>query len=426
MALVTGQQFQSPSVLESVQRGLQNRGMIQQQDIISQEMANQQRLRELSESQLATRQRALGVPSEVPTDETQQQAINRAIADNPDIAKQILDNVGIVSQRQKEDAATFASSVLRAPDEETIQFLIDDRIRNVTALGGDPSETMLLKDLDPKMRTAALQNLKIAALTSLQREQLAAREKKVGTGEDPVQSSKILDDGTVQFLRRSGEVEVKTPEAATKDLIKEAQRFGAELQGLRSGERKAAEESIKQSIDAFKKLAPIKKNIKNLNEGIRLIDEGAQTGVIAKRFPSIKSASVQLDNLQGRLGLDIIADVTFGALSESELAFAKDTALPIGLEGEPLKEWLTRKRDSQKVLAESLEEAALFLGDPGNNVPDYIRLKRAQQTQPTAQPTQQQPATEALPQGVTEDDITTTMRIHNMTRQQVLSRLRGQ
>jgi hypothetical protein len=431
MPLVTGQQFQSPSVLESVQRGLQNRGMIQQQDIISQEMANQQRLRELSESQLATRQRALGVPSEVPTDETQQQAINRAIADNPDIAKQILDNVGIVSQRQKEDAATFASSVLRAPDEETVQFLIDDRIRNVTALGGDPSETMLLKDLDPKMRTAALQNLETAALTSLQREQfklsreqLAARAKEVGTGEDPVQSSKILDDGTVQFLRRSGKVEVKTPEAATKDLIKEAQRFGAELQGLRSGERKAAEESIKQSIDAFKKLAPIKKNIKNLNEGIRLIDEGAQTGVIAKRFPSIKSASVQLDNLQGRLGLDIIADVTFGALSESELAFAKDTALPIGLEGEPLKEWLTRKRDSQKVLAESLEEAALFLGDPGNNVPDYIRLKRGQQTQPTEQ--QPQPPTEALPQGVTEDDITTTMRIHNMTRQQVLNRLRGQ
>ena len=433
MPLVTGQQFQSPSVLESVQRGLQNRQMIQQQDIMSQELANQQRLRELSESQLATRQRALGVPAEVPTDETQQQAINRAIADNPQIAKQILDNVGIVSQRQKEDAATFASAVLRAPDEETAQFLIDDRIRSVTALGGDPSETMLLKDLDPKMRTAALQNLETAALTSLQREQfelsreqIAARKKEAGTGIDPVQSSSILDDGTVQLVRRSGAVEIKTPEESKRTLIKEAKRFGAELQGLRSGERKAAEAAINQSIDAFKKLAPIKKNIKNLNEGIRLIDEGAQTGVIAKRFPSIKSASVQLDNLQGRLGLDIIADVTFGALSESELAFAKDTALPIGLEGEPLKEWLTRKRDSQRVLAESLEEAALFLGEPGNTVPDYIRLKRAQQVQPTAEPTAEPTVTEVLPQGVTEDDITTTMRIHNMTRQQVLNRLRGQ
>ena len=210
-------------------------------------------------------------------------------------------------------------------------------------------------------------------------------------GIDPVQSSKILDDGTVQIVRKSGAVEVVSPEESTKELVKQAQRFGAELQGLRKGEREAAGAAIKQSIEAFKKLAPIKKNIKNLNEGIRLIDEGAQTGVIAKRFPSIKTASIALENLQGRLGLDIIADVTFGALSESELAFAKDTALPIGLEGEPLKDWLARKRDAQKALAESLEEAALFLGEPGNSVPDYIRMKRAQQTQPTATP-QAQPA----------------------------------
>jgi hypothetical protein len=142
-------------------------------------------------------------------------------------------------------------------------------------------------------------------------------------------------------------------------------------------------------------------------------------------LPSIKTASIALDNLQGRLGLDIIADVTFGALSESELAFAKDTALPIGLEGEPLKDWLARKRDSQKVLAETLEEAALFLGEPGNSVPDYIRMKRAQQPAPAA-PAAAQPTEQALPQGVTEDDIAETMKIHGVTRQQVLDRLRGQ
>ena len=252
------------------------------------------------------------------------------------------------------------------------------------------------------------------------------RESKKGpAGVDPVQSSKILDDGTVQIVRRSGDIEVKSPEESTKELVKQAQRFGAELQGLRGGEREAGKASIKLSIEAFKKLAPIKKNIKNLNEGIRLIDEGAQTGVIAKRFPSIKTASQELENLQGRLGLDIIADVTFGALSESELAFAKDTALPIGLEGEPLKVWLGRKRDAQKALAESLEEAALFLGEPGNTVPDYIRFKRAQQTQPAEQPAAQVPSSTPLPQGVTEEDVSETMRIHGVTRQQVLDRIGG-
>jgi hypothetical protein len=429
--LVTAQQFQSPSILSSVQQGLASRGEIQRQGILTREEANRQRLAGIAAQQqagqLATRQRALGVPAVAPQDETREAAGRRAISDDPAIAKQILDAVGVQTKEQKEDAANFASTALQSRDEETVQFLIDERIRKIQARGGDASETMLLKGLDPKLRTAALKNLETAALSSLQRETLEARERKAGApGVDPVQSSRILDDGTVQFIRKSGAVEVKTLDESTGELIKQAQRFGAELQGLRSGERDAAKAAINQSITAFKKLAPIKKNIKNLTEGIRLIDEGAQTGVIAKRFPSIKTSSIALDNLQGRLGLDIIADVTFGALSESELAFAKDTALPIGLEGGPLKEWLGRKRDAQKVLAETLEEAALFLGEPGNSVPDYIRMKRAQQTQPTqpAAAPQTQPA-QALPQGVTEEDIAETMRANNMTREQVLTRLGG-
>lgn len=437
--LVTAQQFQAPSILGAIQTGLASRQAIQQEARMTKEEANRARLQQLSEeqavSQLATRQRALGVPATIPEDETQEQARMRAFAANPAEGKKILDAVGIITKEQKEDAASFASGALQAQDEESVQFLIDERIRKVQARGGDASETLLLKDLDPIKRKAALQSLEAAALTTLQREQIEFRREQAEAKEraaaipglDPVQSSRILDDGTVQLVRKSGAIEVKSPEDATKDVIKQARRFGAELQGLRAGERNAAKVAIKQSIEAFKKLAPIKKNIKNLNEGIRLIDEGAETGPIIKFFPSIKTASIELDNLQGRLGLDIVADVTFGALSESELKFAKDTALPLGLEGEPLKQWLTRKKDSQKVMAESLEEAALFLGEPGNSVPDYIRMKRAQQVeQPViTPPAAVVPPVAALPQGVTEEDITETMRIHGVTRQQVLDRIGG-
>ena len=427
MPLVTAQQFQAPSILGAIQTGLASRQAIQQEGRLTREEENRARLQAIAEEQeagqLATRQRALGVPSEIPEAETEEQARMRAFAANPTEGKKILDAVGVITKEQKENAAAFASSALQAPDEDTMQFLIDERIRKVQAKGGDASETLLLKELDPVRRTAALQSLEAAALTALQREQISARERAAGVpGIDPVQSSRILDDGTVQLVRKSGAVEVRSPEESSRELVKQAQRFGAELQGLRKGEREAAGAAIKQSIEAFKKLAPIKKNIKNLNEGIRLIDEGAQTGIIAKRFPSIKTASIALENLQGRLGLDIIADVTFGALSESELAFAKDTALPIGLDGEPLKDWLGRKRDAQRSLAESLEEAALFLGEPGNSVPDYIRFKKAQQA-PAAQPVE--PTIAPLPQGITEEDIAETMRIHGVTRQQVLDRVGG-
>lgn len=401
--LVTAAQFQAPSVLESVQQGLIGRGEIQRQGILTREEANRQRLAQLEAeqqaSQLSTRQRALGVSAEVPIDETQEQALNRAFAANPAEGEKLLKRVGINTTQQKEDAAAFADSFLQTTDEESKQFLIDERIRKIQARGGDASETILLKDagqlgkITLAQRDAAMKSMKAAALTALQREQIAGRRAIAGApGADPVQSSRILDDGTVQLVRKSGAVEVKSPEESTKELVKQAQRFGAELQGLRKGEREAAGEAIKQSVKAFERLAPIKKNIQNLTEGIRLIsEEGAESGVIAKHFPSMKSASIQLDNLQGRLGLDIIADVTFGALSESELAFAKDTALPIGLEGPALIDWLTRKRDAQRILAQSLTDAALFLGEPGNSIPDYIRMKQAQQepaapTIPQAQP----------------------------------------
>ena len=433
MPLVTAQQFQAPSILGAVQTGLSSRQAIQQEARMTREEANRARLQQLAgeqaAGQLITRQRALGVSAEVPTDETQQQAIMRAFAANPAEGKKILDAVGIVTSEQKENAAAFASGALQAPDEETMQFLIDERVRKVQAKGGDASETLLLKELDPVKRKAALQSLEAAALTTLQREKIEFRKEQAAAKErgaaipgiDPVQASRILDDGTVQLVRKSGAVEIKSPEAASKELVKQARKFGAKLQGLRAGEREAEKGAIKQSIEAFKKLAPVKKNIKNLTEGIRLISEGAETGVIAKHFPSMKAASIELDNLQGKLGLDIISDVTFGALSESELAFAKDTALPLGLEGEPLTTWLTRKIKAQKVVAESLEEAALFLGEPGNRIPDYIRMKRAQQEQASVT----QPTAQALPAGVTEEDITETMRIHGVTRQQVLDRIGG-
>jgi len=195
-------------------------------------------------------------------------------------------------------------------------------------------------------------------------------------GVDQVQSSKILPGGVTQLVYKSGKIETKTPSEANEELIKAAEERGAELQGLRAGERGAASEAIKSSVASFKTLGDVRKNIRNIDEGIRLLDEGAKTGAIEGRLPSIRSASVKLANLKGRLGLDVIGAVTFGALSEAELQFALDTALPTKLDEEELKQWLTEKRDAQHKLATNLEEAALFLGTPGNTIAEFIQMKK--------------------------------------------------
>lgn len=142
---------------------------------------------------------------------------------------------------------------------------------------------------------------------------------------------------------------------------------------------KAAEAAITRSEKAFDQINKIKENVVNLDEVIRLVNEGAETGVIASKLPSIRSASIQLDNLQGRLGLDVIGNTTFGALSESELKFALDTALPKKLEGQDLIRWVERKKDAQLKLSGYLTEVATFLGTPGNTTADFIELQKVRQ-----------------------------------------------
>lgn len=218
-----------------------------------------------------------------------------------------------------------------------------------------------------------------------------------------VGAQKILDDGTVVQSTRGGTV-VFSPTGQrltgqdAAEAIKKAQEFGADIQQKRSfgrttgkleadiglggqaaGTKKAAEQAIQLSGEAFAKLAPIRTSIANVNEAISLIDQGAETGVIAGRLPSIKEASIRLDNLQQQMGLDVIGNTTFGALSESELRFALDSALPKKLEGAQLKQWLVDKREAQQKLADYLSSTAEYLGRPGNTVAGWLEFQRNQQ-----------------------------------------------
>lgn len=141
----------------------------------------------------------------------------------------------------------------------------------------------------------------------------------------------------------------------------------------------AAKAAITRSEKAFDRIEPIRKSIANIDEAMDLIDQGAETGVIAARLPSVRASSIALDNLQGRLGLDVIGETTFGALSEAELKFALSTALPKTLEGPALKAWLQKKKDTQQKLVAYMQGVATFLGTPGNTTKDFIELQKVNQ-----------------------------------------------
>ena len=136
----------------------------------------------------------------------------------------------------------------------------------------------------------------------------------------------------------------------------------------------AGADAIAAAQEARQNLKNVKSTISNINDAVQAIDDGASSGAIASRLPSVRTASIELDNARSRLGLNIIGAVTFGALSKGELDLALDTAVPSGLRPPELRAWLVRKRDAQEKLAIELENAAIFLGTPGNTVAEYMQI----------------------------------------------------
>lgn len=257
-----------------------------------------------------------------------------------------------------------------------------DLAQQQSVLGGITQQDPGLANLAALSGLPAFQEQAVKALTS------AVTPKDVlSGGRLTVAKSEIMENGLVQMVMSDGSIKVVTPSEENAQLIEEAQIFGAEMQRLRSSERTAGTNAQKASLAAFTKLPGIRNSVALYDRGIELLKTGAGTGPIEKMFPSFKAASVELNNVQANLGLNVIQNTTFGSLSAEELAFALDTTIPKGLNEPELIAWMTRKRSTQDKLAKYLEETAIFLGTPGNTIAKYLQSKRTgqfvQQTLPT-------------------------------------------
>ena len=218
-------------------------------------------------------------------------------------------------------------------------------------------------------------------------------DSKGGTDEDArnVQASKILDGGVIVYAFNDGTRKVVdglgnevTGEEAQK-AITEAEERGIELQGERSGARRAGTVGVDTALAAFEKVGEIRTNIANLEEAKRLLlpeDQGgggANSGQLADLLPNWKASTIALENVKNRLGLDVVGSVTFGALSESELNMALNTALPTNMPEAQLIQWLDDKIKAQNKLMAYLNDQAIFLSDGDKTVGDWLRHVREKQ-----------------------------------------------
>jgi len=126
------------------------------------------------------------------------------------------------------------------------------------------------------------------------------------------------------------------------------------------------------SKDSFKSLNTINKSLLTMDEAIKAIDAGAETGVIDQYLPSFTQATLELENIANRMGLDVVSATTFGALSEGELRLAMNTALPQSLQPKDLRKWIVDRKDAKKLLAKELKKMAIQLGKGKMTIAEYL------------------------------------------------------
>jgi len=194
-------------------------------------------------------------------------------------------------------------------------------------------------------------------------------------------------NGTRQLTLSDGSQRVYTGDGVLQEggnalaAIAAANEHETALQGQRAGRRVLMTDSARLSTESFEALAPMKVALNNLRDGIDLMKAGAPSGPMRARMPAITSLAEQLRTLQGRMGLDVIGQTTFGALSAGELALALDIGVNLRLPEDDLLEWFEERADAQQKLITYMEEAAIYFG-AGNTAADWIQVQREISGQP--------------------------------------------
>ena len=282
------------------------------------------------------------------------------------------------------EALGIAQSVVSAfgDPENSAARIAEIRVRN-------PIDTSPFKTDDDLLfhsenLVAAGQNLS-AAKGAKQRADEALRERletdeeratfdRIQAGLEPaakrgIPSIKTLGDGTqVLFDPNAATRDEMFTSLNTAEEVAKAKGLIKEEEGRGTGRGQIATKFITKG---FESIQAIDKNIRTIDRAIKAIDGGASTGVIERMLPSVRKSSIELDQVQNELGLDVIGSVTFGALSEGELNLALDTALPTGLEPPELRAWLVEKKNAQSKLRGYFNDQVQFLS-AGGNVDEFV------------------------------------------------------
>lgn len=223
--------------------------------------------------------------------------------------------------------------------------------------------------------------------------QLRQKEKEMsmGGGENAgVQSSNILDDGTVIQVLKSGGTRVVDPAGnalsgqARADAIKAAQNYGAEIQSARAGGRTAAAETAK-GITKYKDTLfdSINNGNRTLNKyemAIEQIDKGAESGPVMKMLPSLQDSTLLVDTIRKDIGMEIVGSGVLGVNpTDADVKLAMEVAIPEGLRPDVLKKEIKRRAQVISDLNSAQREYYRML-DSGMTKGDILKAAEEKRT----------------------------------------------
>ncbi|MEE8207872.1 MAG: hypothetical protein V3T88_02810 [Nitrosomonadaceae bacterium] len=428
MALVDVRGFNfGPGVLAEAQRFTQLRG--QKQQVQARELAlGEQRgqldraaqIRQLlgqigqeapqtqQQQQLAAQTADLGGPQALAEQPgallSEEELIAQARRISPGLANQQIKELGLDDPTRRAEASRFAAQLQSTPFEQRAS-MINTRAQSLQAQGRDPKDTLQLLQMSEPQQNEAITGIQLLDLSTKERfavteRRRAAEERAERGAEVPAEQrafESLIEDfspedqeaarqikaglkgrkigSALQTITEEGTAEKVGTASAT---IKQREKFG-EMTGS----------SRAKSIDkGFERIQKIDQGITTIDRAISVLKGGAKTGAIQRFLPSIKAASVELDQIRNQFALDVIGSVTLGAISESELELAKQTGLPTGLDEPALITHLEDRRAAQQKLRNLYQEQISFL-DQGGTIAGFLREKKrelGETARPTAQP----------------------------------------
>lgn len=223
--------------------------------------------------------------------------------------------------------------------------------------------------------------------------------------------SEILPSGAIVAIATDGSIRVTDPEGnalkgeARVKALQEARDLEAAQARRTSQARASGTASVEASSKVIDQIGAISRGTSALRDAISAIDAGANTGPLMSKLPSLKQSTLRLEQAQRELGLNVIQETTFGALSEGEMQLALQTGIPTNLKPDELKQWALKKLDAQEKLQGYLTDYAIFLGQGGTKT-EWLEAMRGQGKTSEGKPLPQ-PATsgEAQPIPTNEQGI---------------------